>query len=97
MLALHKRLIALRQAEPALQVGAFELVEAGGDVLAYQRAKSFLVALNLGSKPQRLPLAPNGTVVLSTHLDRTNEPAGDVLELRPDEGLIVRHLPPDRN
>ena len=50
---------------------------------------SFLVALNLGSKPQRLAQA-GSTVVLSTHLDRANERTRGVLELRPDEGLIVK-------
>jgi alpha-glucosidase len=90
MLALHKRLIALRRAEPALQTGAFESISTSSDVLAYLRGKTFLVALNLGSRPRRLPLPPNGTVVLSTQLDRTNERAGNILELRPDEGLIVR-------
>jgi hypothetical protein len=44
----------------------------------------------LGSRHQRLSLARGSTVALSTHLDRANERAGNVLKLRPDEGLIVR-------
>jgi alpha-glucosidase len=90
MLALHKRLIALRRAESSLQSEAFELVYASGDVLAYGRGKQFLVALNLGGAPQRLRVPPNGTVLLSTHLDRDDESAGNILELRANEGLIVR-------
>jgi alpha-glucosidase len=90
MLALYKRLIALRRAEPALEVGSFHLLETAGDVLAYRRGDRFLVALNLGSAPQRLALPLNGTVALSTHVERMHEPVGKIVELRPDEGLIVR-------
>ena len=50
---------------------------------------SFLVALNLASREQRLALPRSGRVALSTHLDRAGE-ARAALELRPDEGLIVR-------
>jgi alpha-glucosidase len=90
MLNLHKRLIALRQAEPALQVGTFERVQSESDVLSYVRGASFHVALNLAGAPRRVTLRPNGTVVLSTCLDRENQRLGDVVELRPHEGLIVK-------
>jgi alpha-glucosidase len=95
MLALYRSLIALRRREPALELGRYQPLLAGGDVLAYRRRArqnepSFVVALNLGSRQQRLALARGGTVALSTHLDRANESAGNVLKLRPDEGLIVR-------
>jgi alpha-glucosidase len=94
MLALYRSLIALRRREPALALGRYRPAPAEGDVLAYLRTArghepSFLVALNLGSKPQRLAQA-GSTVVLSTHLDRANERTRGVLELRPDEGLIVK-------
>ncbi len=95
MLTLHRLLLALRRAEPALSVGRFEPVEAEGDVLAYLRrapggGSGFLVALNLGPRPQLLRRAPAGTVVLSTHPDRDGEPVGGDLPLRPDEGVVVR-------
>jgi len=90
MLTLQKKLIALRQAEPSLQIGNFQILETKGDVLAYVRNKTFLMALNLRSRPQRLSLPRDGAVVLSTHLDRTQERVGNMLDLRPDEGLIVR-------
>ena len=89
VLALYQQLIALRQGEPTLQAGKFQIFQATRDVLAYMRGETFLVALNLGRATQRLPLPPNGTVALSTHLDRTNERTGNIVELRPDEGLIV--------
>jgi alpha-glucosidase len=94
MLALYARLIALRQAEPVLQVGSFRIFRTTNDVVAnvltYTRGDSFLVALNLGGRPQRAPLPRGGVVVLSTHLDRAEERVGETLELRPDEGLILR-------
>jgi alpha-glucosidase len=90
MLALHRRLLALRRAEPALALGSYAPVEAADYLLAYAREKDsrrFLIALNLGSQPQTLGAA--GRVVLSTFLDREDEPFGETLDLRGDEGVIV--------
>ena len=94
MLALYTRLIALRRAEPALQVGSLGIFrttnDVSADVLTYFRGDSFLVALNLGGRPRRVQLARGGAIVLSSHLDRAEERVGETLELRPDEGLILR-------
>jgi alpha-glucosidase len=95
MLALHRALIGLRRRAPALALGSYQPLPAEDDVLAYLRSAgadepSFLVALNLGSREQRLALPRSGRVALSTHLDRAGERARGTLELRPDEGLIVR-------
>ncbi|HUQ27673.1 MAG TPA: alpha-amylase family glycosyl hydrolase [Usitatibacter sp.] len=96
MLALYRRLIALRRGEAALEVGRYHPVESGGDVLAYARGgregeSNFLVALNLGPQPQSLGLGErSGRIALSTHLDRAGERATKTLELRADEGVIVR-------
>jgi alpha-glucosidase len=90
MLALYKRLIALRRAEPSLETGNLEILSGTDQVLTYLRGDRFLIALNLGGRPQRTALALNGTVALSTHLERTHERVGDSFELRPHEGLIVR-------
>ena len=92
MLTLHRRLLALRRAEPALAIGSFAPVEDTGGVLAYHREhgnKRFLVALNLGPEPRRLRLDGGGRVALSTHLDRKGEEPGGVLELCGDEGVIL--------
>ena len=98
MLTLYWRLIALRRAEPALEVGRFELVETEGEVLAYLRRSrrgesDFLIALNLGAQPRRVALPgshASGVIALSTHLDRVDERIGTALELRGDEGAVVR-------
>ncbi|RXF75674.1 alpha-amylase family glycosyl hydrolase [Hansschlegelia zhihuaiae] len=94
MLALHRALLTLRRATPALSVGAYEGVPAEGDVLAYRRRigeTEFVVALNLGHKPARLEFGESRLeALLSTHLDRMGpEPAGS-LALRGDEGLLLR-------
>jgi alpha-glucosidase len=92
MLTLYRRLIALRRATPALEVGSYAPVPTGGDVLAYLREDAkqrFLIALNMSEQEQALDLgALRGRVVLSTRLDR-DEPASGALALRADEGVIV--------
>jgi alpha-glucosidase len=95
MLRLYSELIALRRGEPALEIGRFEPIQADGDVLAYVRRarreeSHFLVALNLGQGAQTVRTQLAGTIALSTRLDRRDEPVRGPVELRPDEGVIVR-------
>ena len=96
MLSLHRRLLRLRRQAPALVTGAYQPVEADGDVLAYLRTTgddSCLVALNLGPRPARLTVptqAAAGRVAVSTHPGRDGQPAGATLELGADEGVVVR-------
>jgi alpha-glucosidase len=96
MLSLHRRLLRLRRSTPALHAGAYDPLEAGGDVLAYLRTAPggarYLVALNLGPRPARLAgpgLAGAGRVALSTHPDRDGDPVAAPLDLRGDEGVVV--------
>jgi alpha-glucosidase len=94
ILTLYRRLIALRRAEPALEVGSFEPVDAEGDVLAYVRraahGSAFLVALNLGPTPHTVACPPGASITLSTHLDREGERPDRAVHLRADEGVIAR-------
>jgi len=98
MLTLYSRLIALRRAEPALEIGRFEPVEADGDLLAYLRRSragenDFMIVLNLGSRPSTFTLPESvrpGTIALSTYRDRDGASAQGELQLRADEGVIVR-------
>ena len=95
MLALHRRLLALRRAEPALAVGSYEPVAATGDLLAYAREKDgrrFLIVLNLGDEPTAFDPGSRGApgrLALTTHLDREGEQMTGALELRGGEGVIV--------
>ena len=94
ILALYRRLLALRRAHPALSIGDIELLETEGDVLAYQRrhgAERLIVALNLGKRPHRLELpdwARDCRPMLSTVVDATPAADGAVL-LQADEGVIL--------
>ena len=95
MLALHRRLIALRRAEPALEVGSYTAVPATGDVLAYLREggeRRFLVALNLGDQGAtlELPDGMRGTVTIGTHQDREGAVIEGPVVLRGDEGMVIR-------
>src|SRR5690606_27081876 len=96
MLTLHRRLLALRRAEPALAVGAFSPLRATGNVLAWVRKdadRRLLVVLNLGSSAAAYTppvLDVRGEVAVSTHLDREGEPVRRTVELRGDEGVVVR-------
>jgi alpha-glucosidase len=100
MLSLYGKLIALRRSEAALSVGDFALVDAPDPLIAYTRTdpdtgRRFGVVLNLSAEAQSFtPPAgadefARGRVVLSTHLDRTGEPASMSIRLRPDEGVVI--------
>jgi alpha-glucosidase len=97
---LYRCLLALRRSEPALSIGSYQAVTVEGDnaaqqsVLAFIREADgcrFLIALNLASHPARMSLSAigEGTVALSTHLDRGGITVRDYLELRADEGVTV--------
>ncbi|WP_366510272.1 alpha-amylase family glycosyl hydrolase [uncultured Sphingomonas sp.] len=85
MLSLHRDLLRLRRAHSALATGSLTMIEAEGDVIAYQRvsgSERIVVALNLGRDPQAVPV--RGTLLLSTI-------GSDVFtgRLEPDEGVIL--------
>ncbi len=94
MLRFYRRLIGLRKSRPVLQSGSYRPVAATGDLLLYLREfehERILVALNLGAEPAAVTLSSEmaGHVLLSTHGDRENEPAGGDLALRPHEGVLA--------
>ncbi|MBD1396481.1 DUF3459 domain-containing protein [Pontibacter sp. JH31] len=96
MLALHKKLIKLRQQEPALHVGDYRPVLSSGAVLAYMRYTSdqrFLILLNLSHKachfsPEHLPF--EGTIEVDTLPEREGVTVHDQVSLSGDEGMIIR-------
>jgi glycosidase len=94
ILTLYRQLLAVRRAHLALSIGDFALLDAEGDVLAYERrhdAERLIVALNLGAQSHRLELpdwASDWRPLLSTVADARL--AGDgALLLRADEGVIL--------
>ena len=94
ILTLTRRLLATRRAHPAVSVGDIAQVNANGNVLSYQRrhgADRLIVALNLGSTPQRWPLRVRSgdcRVVMST-IDDAVVIEDDIVALRADEGVIL--------
>jgi len=91
ILALYRRLLALRRSRHALTIGSLRLPQAPDNVIAYERAEGaerLLIALNLGHESREVALAA-GTLLLSTHLDREDDKLDAWLTLRGDEGVIV--------
>ncbi|HEY8818146.1 MAG TPA: alpha-amylase family glycosyl hydrolase [Candidatus Limnocylindrales bacterium] len=104
VLAMYRRLIALRAATPALQVGDLELQPTTEpDVVAYTRdadGQCILVVLNLGPAglTWRLPEAPDGMgwrLILTTSTSRSPDAVlvgGSLAVLEADEGLILERM-----
>jgi alpha-glucosidase len=94
ILSLYRALIALRRKLPQLVSGAYDPVAAQGDLLLYRRTsegQAVTIALNLGAEPVSVTSSSIGfgKILLSTFLDRENEPIDGVLDLRGNEGVIV--------
>lgn len=89
MLILTRSLLQLRRKEEDLQLGTYASLPAPTGVLAYRRGERWVVALNLTDRPRRWPLPGEGRVAVSTHGGQPPS-TRDVLELRPDEGVVLR-------
>lgn len=96
MLTLHRRLLELRRATPALSVGEYRPVTCDPPLFAFGRehaGERWIIVLNLGPAPATLGLpsgGDHGRIVLSTHLDRESELLRGTLDLRGDEGVVIR-------
>lgn len=94
ILTLHRRLLAARRTHSALSAGGFRLLDAGGNVLAYERwhgPERLIVGLNLGASAQHLVLpewARAFRPLLST-VDNSVSIGSGALSLRADEGVIL--------
>ena len=92
LLQLYRRLIALRQTLPTLQHGRYEPEVLDQKVLSFRRispGRTLLIALNLTPEARRIPAPAGAQVLLSTRMDREGRAPQD-LELRPNEGLILK-------
>ena len=99
LLSLVRHLSWRRRHDGCLQRGEYRSVEAGDGILAYGReldGESLLVLLNFAAEPRGLDhsgLPDRATVELCT--DRRRAPGAVALrelELRPNEGLLLREL-----
>ena len=50
------------------------------------------IALNISSEPRRIDWGGQGTLMLSTYLDKEDSPVNNPLIVRGDEGVIVKAL-----
>ncbi|OKL41703.1 alpha-amylase family glycosyl hydrolase [Pontibacter flavimaris] len=95
MLSYYRRLVQLRQQEPALCVGDYAPVITSGPLVAYIRksaGKKFLVVLNLSHKPCTLRQEHQnfkGRIVLSTDPEREGLHVEGNISLYGDEGMLV--------
>jgi len=91
MLALHRALLRLRAAEPALRTGAYNQLDAGAGILAYIRGERMAVVLNLTAEalPLHLPIGWRDAQVL---LAASGAPAAGTAPatLAGDEGLVLK-------
>jgi len=99
MLELHRRLLALRRAHPALALGDYTCIETCGEVLLFARehgGERCTVALNLGEEPAEAVLPEPGgetgpTVLVSTRPGRDGERLSSSMPLALDalEGVVL--------
>jgi len=94
MLALYRRLIALRRAQPALNRGNYEALETEDEVLAYARngeGQRLMVLLNFGatSAPISPALMPRRPIVLASTDPARAEFIKGPLVLAPHEGVVI--------
>jgi alpha-glucosidase len=91
MLALYRRLLALRRAHSALSAGPLAGIRSVGDVLIYYRGigpARLSIVLNLGHAACDA-IVDNGRILESTFLDRGGEKVAGSVVLRPAEGLVL--------
>ncbi|WP_161887836.1 alpha-amylase family glycosyl hydrolase [Pontibacter russatus] len=95
MLFFYRRLIQLRQHEPALYLGDYAPVVTKGPLLAFLRrhgGKRFLVLLNLSHRPALFRSEHTiyaGTIVLATDPEREDRHVEKNISLSGDEGIVV--------
>lgn len=97
MLSLYKKLIALRQREPALYGGTYSQVYSDTQLIAYTRKQegsdSFFIVLNLSHRPAYFTpvnFVFSGEIVLASSPEMEGITVANKLSLDRDEGLVIR-------
>ena len=99
ILRLYRALIRYRLENRSLTDGAYEPIFAENDLLIYVRRTemiSSMVILNMSADPVSVmsnSIGLEGEIELSTFLDRTREKVSRSVDLRGNEGVIVRSRP----
>ncbi len=92
---MYRRLLWMRRQSAALNCGTYTPLDAGEDGFAYLRecnGERMLVVLNFSAQNACVPLnlPGSGEIMLSTHMDRSGTQPLNGLELRGNEGVIIR-------
>jgi alpha-glucosidase len=97
ILLFYRRLIQLRQSEPALMLGNYAPVYADRQVIAYKRSAEnspqFLIVLNLSHRPvyfKQVSFSFSGTIILATAPELEGAIVSNMINLSGDEGVIVQ-------
>jgi alpha-glucosidase len=96
MLQLHRRLIELRRKHQALQIGSYRPIRAADELLLFVRenvGEKVLIALNMGQESISVGFADGllrGEILLSSFCDRDLESIDGNVNLRPNEGTIIK-------
>jgi alpha-glucosidase len=95
ILTLYQKLLRIRRDARTLQFGSYRRVVAEGGVLKFSReldADKLVVTLNLSNEPAatELPDRRSGYILVSTCLDRNMEKLAGEVQLKPNEGLVIR-------
>jgi glycosidase len=92
MLSFTRALITLRNAEPALNAGSFDMLPAQGGALAYERRsgeRRFVIVSDVESKPARVVLPAAGRIVVCTTVDRNGERVAGIIDIAADEAAVI--------
>ena len=97
MLALYRRILAARQASPALQLGDWRAIDAPAGVLAYERHHAptgdrRVVLVNFSDDMVRLPLDVAGAYVVEVATDDRTSGSYDGT-VQPSQALMLRPAP----
>lgn len=94
MLRYYRQLIRLRTLHDAFKLGQYVPKPSTDAVLIYERSterETFVIVLNFTDSEQTVDnIEWQGTITLSTHQDRENDPVKGAISLRANEGIIVQ-------
>ncbi len=96
MLRLYRRLIELRRRHKALQIGSYRPITVADELLLFARehdGEKLITALNMNQQSMSVKFANGflrGEILLSSYCDRDTESIDGNLNLRADEGIIIK-------
>jgi alpha-glucosidase len=93
LLSLYRELIALRRQEPCLLQGEYQPRRARNDVFSFLRGLNdteILVGLNMSGEPRLWEWEGSGVRLLSTELISAPGKVEGPIQLKPNEGIIVK-------